>query len=88
MQATPAVLDEVDKRTIETRDHLATIKERWFQALDMQAQCDNLTRKITSKVDMVSSLQEEVTNLIDNVSNHIDSFEVVNVDGESSDMQL
>lgn len=54
----------------------------------MQAGSDNLTHEITEKVDQVVSLQTEVTGLIENVSSHIDTFEVVNVDGDSSDMLL
>lgn len=34
------------------------------------------------------ALQTEVADLVENVSMHIENFEVVNVDGDSSDMLL
>ena len=54
------LFDKVDEKAEETRVQLNTIKSRWFEALDMQAETERLQARIVKKLDKVSEVQNEV----------------------------
>ena len=83
-----AFFEAVDAKSEDTSKQLAVIRNSWFEALDMQAESERLSNRIIKKLDKVGEVQREVAMLIDSLSQHIENFDVVPVNGESSDMLL
>lgn len=68
--------------------HLNEIKKKYFNALDKQYDEDMLTSRIIKKIDKVTKVQKQLSDIVDQLSIHIDAYETVSVEGGDADMMI
>lgn len=76
------------QKTRNTVVQLDDIKKTWFEALKQQDYESRLGERIGRKIDKVDALQADVATIIDELSLNIQSYDVQDVNGASSDMTI